>query len=75
MPDRTQHPFLTNRKVVFLLALFCCVLWGSSYPAIKNGYALFDIAADDIASKLVFAGWRFLLAGLLLLVYAVATTG
>jgi len=73
LPDRTQHPFLTNRKVVFLLALFCCVLWGSSYPAIKNGYALFDIAADDIASKLVFAGWRFLLAGLLLLVYAVAS--
>ena len=71
MPHRTHHAFLTNRKVVFLLALFCCVLWGSSYPAIKSGYALFDIAASDIPSKLVFAGWRFLLAGLLLLAYSV----
>ncbi|HYP71035.1 MAG TPA: DMT family transporter [Variovorax sp.] len=66
-----DHPILTNRKVVFLLALFCCVLWGSSYPAIKGGYALFDIAAADVPSKLVFAGWRFLLAGAILLAYAV----
>jgi len=73
LPHRTHHPFLTDRKVVFLLALFCCVLWGSSYPAIKNGYALFGIAAGDIPAKLVFAGWRFLLAGLLLLAYAVAS--
>lgn len=71
--NRTEHPLLTDRKVVFLLALFCCALWGSSYPAIKSGYALFDIAAGDIASKLVFAGWRFLFAGLLLLAYAVVS--
>ena len=64
------HPLLTDRKVVFLLALFCCVLWGSSFPAIKNGYALFGIAPDDIASKLVFAGWRFTIAGLSLVAYA-----
>lgn len=25
----------------------------------KNGYALFHIAADDIPSKMVFAGYRF----------------
>lgn len=46
----------TDRKVVFLLASLCCLLWGSAYPAIKNDYALFHIAADDIPSKLVFAG-------------------
>jgi drug/metabolite transporter (DMT)-like permease len=45
-------------------------LWGSAYPAIKNGYALFGIAAHDIPAKLVFAGWRFLLAGGVLLVVA-----
>jgi len=70
----TSHPpLLTDRRVVFLLALFCCLLWGSSYPAIKGGYVLFDIAAADVPSKLVFAGWRFLLAGAILLVYAVAS--
>lgn len=60
----------TNRKNVFLLASLCCLLWGSSYPAIKNGYLLFNIAADDIPTKLVFAGYRFLFAGLVLLVIA-----
>ena len=63
-------PFFTNRKVVFLLASFCCLLWGSAYPAIKNGYAMFGIAASDIPSKLVFAGYRFIPAGLLLLAVA-----
>ncbi|RST50315.1 DMT family transporter [Variovorax sp. DXTD-1] len=72
-PANPAHPFLTNRRVVFFLALLCCVLWGSSYPAIKGGYALFGIAPADVPSKLVFAGWRFLVAGLLLLVYAVAS--
>lgn len=64
---------LTDRRTVFLLATFCCLLWGSSYPAIKAGYALFGIARDDTASKLVFAGWRFALAGAVLLAYAAAT--
>ena len=71
-PAHASHPFLTNRGVVFLLALLCCVLWGSSFPAIKGGYALFGIAPDDVPSKLVFAGWRFMVAGLLLLAYAAA---
>ena len=37
--------FFTDRKTVFLLASFCCLLWGSAYPAIKNGHALSGIAA------------------------------
>ena len=65
--------FFTNRKTVFLLASFCCLLWGSAYPAIKNGYAMLDIAASDIPSKLVFAGYRFLPAGLVLLLLAALT--
>ena len=67
------HPFFSQRKVVFLLAGLCCLLWGSAYPAIKNGYALFSIAPDDVATKMVFAGYRFVLAGLLLLLVAVLT--
>ena len=67
------HPFFSNRKVVFALATFCCLLWGSAYPAIKNGYLLFAIGAGDIPAKMVFAGYRFVLAGLLLLVGALVT--
>lgn len=55
------------------VACLCCLLWGSAYPAIKNGYALFAIAADDITSKMVFAGYRFVIAGVLLLVMALVT--
>ena len=64
--------FFSDRRVVVLLASFCCLLWGSAYPAIKNGYAMFGIAANDIPAKMVFAGYRFVFAGLLLLVLAMA---
>ena len=66
-----QHPFFSDRRVVILLASFCCLLWGSAYPAIKNGYSMFGIAAGDIPSKMLFAGYRFVFAGLVLLVLAV----
>jgi drug/metabolite transporter (DMT)-like permease len=69
-PTPSAADFFTARHVVFLLATLCCLLWGSAYPAIKGGYALFQIAAGDVPSKLVFAGYRFVLAGVLLLVLA-----
>ena len=59
-----------TRSGVFALATLCCILWGSAYPAIKNGYALLHIAPSDIASQMLFAGWRFALAGLILLLVA-----
>jgi len=61
-----------RRNVAYACATLCCLLWGSSYPAIKNGYELFHIATDDIPSKVVFAGYRFLFAGVLLLLFALA---
>ncbi|WP_318362066.1 DMT family transporter [uncultured Agathobaculum sp.] len=45
----------------------CTALWGSAAPCVKRGYALFSVAADAPFSQLVFAGWRFALAGLLVL--------
>ncbi|MEJ8812043.1 DMT family transporter [Variovorax ureilyticus] len=65
-----HRAFFSDRKVVFLFASLCCLLWGSAFPAIKNGYVLFQIAPDDIPSQLLFAGYRFLFAGLVLLVVA-----
>jgi drug/metabolite transporter (DMT)-like permease len=56
-------PVFARRNVAYACATLCCLLWGSSYPAIKNGYELFQIATDDIPSKVVFAGYRFLFAG------------
>lgn len=60
--QRQASPF-ARKNVVYVCAAFCCLLWGSAYPAIKSGYDLFQIATDDIPSKIVFAGYRFLFAG------------
>lgn len=68
MPDKT--PFFARPFNLILLASFCGLLWGSAYPAIKQGYAMFAIARTDIASQMVFAGVRFLGAGLILLLAA-----
>lgn len=60
----------TNKKFIVIIASFCCLLWGSAYPGIKAGYNLFNIAGNDIPSKLVFAGYRFTFAGLIVLLIA-----
>ncbi|EQB87271.1 hypothetical protein M918_09875 [Clostridium sp. BL8] len=59
-----------DKRVVAIIAALCCLLWGSAYPAVKSGYTLFSIAASDIPSKIVFAGYRFTLAGFIVLLAA-----
>lgn len=63
---------MTERKDIFqknyvvaLLAMVCCLLWGSAFPCIKIGYDMFGIASSDTASQILFAGVRFTLAGIL----------
>ena len=61
---------LTKTAIVALLASVCCILWGSAIPVIKTGYRLMEVDAADTASQIVFAGVRFTLAGLLVLIFA-----
>ena len=49
-------------------AILCTALWGSAYPVIKYSYD--ELHIESVADKLVFAGVRFLLAGVM--VYAAA---
>ena len=58
-----------NKIVVFLLAILCCLLWGSAFPCIKIGYAIFGIEASDVMSQILFAGSRFFLAGILTIIF------
>ncbi|MDG2521978.1 DMT family transporter [Caulobacter segnis] len=67
----SKPDLFSDRRFVYLAAAFCCVLWGSSYPAIKNGYRLLEITKTDLADQVVFAGYRFVLAGVMLLATAV----
>ena len=62
--NQTNRSILSNIWVVSLGAALCCFLWGSATPAIKTGYALFSIAADDTATVILFAGVRFFFAGI-----------
>lgn len=50
-----------------LLAIFCNVLWGCAFPFIKMGYRLFEIDPSNTASIFCFAGARFMLGSLLVL--------
>ena len=59
----------TKPLVVFLAALFCCILWGSATPAIKIAYQLFQIDGSDTASRLMLAGARFTIAGIMTILF------
>lgn len=50
-----------------ICAVLCCLLWGSAFPCIKLGYQLFSIPSNDTASQILFAGIRFSLAGVLVI--------
>lgn len=63
--------FFTDKKIVIILASFCCILWGSAYPGVKSGYILFRIGTADLFSKLSFAGYRFITAGLMVLLISI----
>ncbi len=50
-------------------AIACNLLWGSAIPFINIGYRLFSIGSGDTGSQLLFAGSRFLLAGILTVLF------
>ena len=58
-----------------LFAILCNCFWGSAFPFIKMGYRLFAIDAADTASILCFAGVRFMLGSLLVLLAGAALEG
>lgn len=71
---KPKEQFMQKTIVVWLGALLCCALWGSAFPCIKLGYEMFDIASEDVATQILFAGCRFTLAGILaLLIGSVAS--
>lgn len=65
--NKIKETTLTKLPVVCLVAAVCCFLWGSAFPCIKIGYSLFSIKPQDTASQLLFAGIRFTLAGILVI--------
>ncbi|MCZ2258472.1 DMT family transporter [Sporosarcina sp. G11-34] len=60
--------YLTKKWSVISIAIFCSILWGSAFPVLKVSYEELQMVPEDTIAKVVFAGMRFLLAGLILLV-------
>ena len=58
---------------VGLFAFTAAVLWGWAYPLIKLGMEEFAITTEMTGAKILFAGLRFLAAGLIILSIALCT--
>lgn len=70
-----KKTLITKPLGIGLLACLCCLLWGSATPAIKIGYEWFGIGAGDVASRILFAGVRFVLAGVLTVIFGSLIAG
>ena len=71
MNSQEKKHILSKTPVLAALATLCCALWGSAPSCIKLGYSLFEIGADQTMNIILFAGCRFSMAGLLvILVYS-----
>ena len=55
---------------VAVFAFFSAVIWGFAFPLLKLGFVEFGIAQDMTGSKMLFAGLRFSLAGVIILIIA-----
>lgn len=65
---------LTRPLVVAACAVTCCLLWGSAFPMLKVGFALFGIDPSETGALLVFGGVRFTLAGVIVVLVHAALT-
>lgn len=58
----------TKPWFVVIMATICCLLWGSAFPCIKIGYSLFNISAESTSAQILFAGIRFALSGVMVII-------
>ena len=72
--QRQQQTSIFQRPVwVVIFALTAALAWGWAYPLIKLGFGEFGIEQAMMGSKILFAGIRFTLSGLIVLAIAVCT--
>lgn len=63
-----QNPIWTKTPFIILMASIACMLWGSAFPCIKIGYQLFQIPGSDSSTQILFAGIRFSISGLMVII-------
>lgn len=65
---KEPEKFFSKTYIVCITAIFCCILWGSAFPCVKIGYKLFSVDTESAPSLMLFAGTRFALAGILVII-------
>ena len=77
MNIKTENENIYGRTLGrILLALLCCLVWGSIFPVTKTENRLLAFTSADVGDLLVFAGFRFFFAGILLVTaYSVVKKG
>ena len=65
---RSKEEYLQTTVVIWMGALLSCLLWGSAVPIIKIGYESLSITVSQSSRQIVFAGYRFFLAGILTII-------
>ena len=68
--NQSQTSIFRKPVWVVLFALTAAIAWGWAYPLIKLGFAEFEITSDMTGSKILFAGIRFALSGIIILTIA-----
>ncbi|MBO9131456.1 DMT family transporter [Bacillus sp. 165] len=61
------NKFFTHPLGIAVSAIFTTFLWGSAFPFIKLSYKELGIGQKDIAEQILFAGYRFFLSALIIL--------
>lgn len=65
---KENKTIFASRKAMLPLALLVMFFWGSLFPMIKVGYAAFQLDTSFVPNIMLFAGVRFVLCGLILVV-------
>lgn len=60
---------LKNKKNAIIFSILAMFLWGSAIPTIKTTYAEMAVSPTDTGTKILIAGIRFFMAGLITLLY------
>ncbi|MGO1369976.1 MAG: DMT family transporter [Senegalia sp. (in: firmicutes)] len=63
-----KSKLLKNKVSVTIIAIFCSILWGSAFPVLKISYEELNILAEDIYSKVLFAGIRFFISSIIIFI-------
>lgn len=71
--EKVERSIFQRPVWVVLFALTAAVAWGWAYPLIKLGFQQFGITQDMTGSKMLFAGVRFTISGLIILALAASS--